>query len=200
MASRPRFTWMLSALAGMALLAACASWPEGQGGQSGGEGGGLLNWPGPVVDSREVARSGALSWPEGPEAEAPPSMPAEPGDGSAVVQAALSVKGRPYRLGANGPRAFDCSGLVEYAYRQAGIQVPRTTTRQFREAQPVDRTNMREGDVIFFAVDGISISHVGIYGGNGRFLHSPSPGSRVSWASLEKQYWASRFAGVGRFD
>jgi cell wall-associated NlpC family hydrolase len=111
----------------------------------------------------------------------------------------VAVKGRPYRLGASGPNAFDCSGLVRFAHRQAGIDVPRTTTRQYRAARPVDRRNMSEGDVIFFAVDGISISHVGLYAGNGRFIHSPSPGSRVSWASLDNSYWASRFAGAGRF-
>ena len=182
----------------LVLLSACANWPE-EGTSSAGSGGGWLNWPGPVVDSRDVSRSSTLRWPEGPE---DPGFPERNGRGfsSPVLQAAVGVKGRPYRLGASGPNAFDCSGLVHYAHQQAGISVPRTTSRQYREARPVDRNSMREGDVIFFAVDGISISHVALYAGNGRFIHSPSPGSRVSWASLDNSYWSSRFAGVGRFD
>jgi cell wall-associated NlpC family hydrolase len=183
----------------IALSPACASWPEEGAQGSNSSGGGWLNWPGPVVDSRDVSRSGTLSWPEGPEAS---GLPERNGGrfSSPILQAAVSVKGRPYRLGASGPNAFDCSGLVHYAHQQAGISVPRTTSRQYRAARPVDRRNMSEGDVIFFAVDGISISHVGLYAGNGRFIHSPSPGSRVSWASLDNSYWSSRFAGVGRFD
>ncbi|MDQ2068570.1 C40 family peptidase [Natronospira bacteriovora] len=180
-------------------LLACASWPEEEGASSSGNGGGWLNWPGPVVDSHEVSRNRALSWPDGPESDAPSGENGAGGFSTPVLQAALQVKGRPYRLGAAGPNAFDCSGLVQYAHRRAGIDVPRTTTRQFRSARPVDRGQLREGDVIFFAVDGISISHVGLYGGEGRFLHSPSPGRTVSWASLENGYWASRFAGAGRF-
>lgn len=160
---------------------------------------GWLSWSGPVVDSEQVARSGgALSWPDGPETTEPP-----PGGGngfsSPVVEAAVEVRGRPYRLGANGPDRFDCSGLVQYAYGQAGMQVPRTTSQQFRRARHVDQNRMRPGDIIFFAVDGIRVSHVGLYAGDDRFIHSPSPGKSVSWASLDNDYWASRFAGAGRF-
>jgi len=199
----PRLAFVLSGGHWLILLAViglsgCASWPEENGGQSSSSsGGGWLNWSGPVVDSREVASRGVLNWPDGPEERGPsrPDVSVE----SEVLAAAIEMKGRPYRLGASGPRAFDCSGLVHYAYRQAGINVPRTTSRQFREARHVDRDQMRQGDVIFFAVDGISISHVAIYAGAGEFIHSPSPGSRVSRANLNDGYWSSRFAGVGRF-
>jgi len=198
MRSFPALAWLgLVLLFGM--MAACASWPEGAGQQRQSEGGGMLNWPGPVVDSREVARSGALSWPDGPSMESPSPDPSGRESDHPIVKAALGVKGRPYRLGATGPEAFDCSGLVQYAHKQAGISIPRTTTRQFRQASPVDRSAMSPGDVVFFAVDGISISHVGLYAGEGRFIHSPSPGSSVSWAQLDENYWSSRFAGAGRF-
>lgn len=178
-------------------LAGCVSWEENPPRERVQNG--WLSWAGPVVDSREVARSGgALSWPDGPEAGGE-EAPREHDFRTEIVRAAVAVRGRPYRLGANGPRAFDCSGLIQYAYRQAGIQIPRDTSRQFRQAHAVDPDDMREGDVIFFAIDGIRVSHVGLYAGDGRFLHSPSPGKRVSWANLDNDYWASRFAGVGRF-
>jgi murein DD-endopeptidase len=109
------------------------------------------------------------------------------------------VEGRPYRLGANGPHQFDCSGLVYYAYRRAGHSVPRTTREQFRRADPIHRRDMLPGDIVFFAIDGRRVSHVGIYGGNSRFIHSPRPGRGVSWADLNNPYWAQRFAGAGRF-
>ncbi|MEA5444478.1 C40 family peptidase [Gammaproteobacteria bacterium AB-CW1] len=189
--------WLPLLIAGL-MLTGCANWPEEEG-ASAGNGGGWLNWSGPVVDSRDVARSSLLSWPSGPEGDEVDADFTPRVGQSAVVDAALAVKGRPYRLGANGPGAFDCSGLIQFAHREVGIDVPRTTSRQFREARPVQRDDMGPGDVIFFAVDGISISHVGLYAGDGRFLHAPSPGSTVSWASLDNGYWASRFAGVGRF-
>ena len=122
------------------------------------------------------------------------------GYASTVVAAAARVVGVPYRYGGFTSQGFDCSGLVYYAYAQAGIPVPRTTRAQLRHARPVPLDDLRPGDVLFFETDGKKVSHVGIYAGAGSFVHAPSRGKKVSYASLESPYWSSRLTGAGRFD
>ncbi len=116
-----------------------------------------------------------------------------------VVAAADSMVGAPYRYGGQSPRGFDCSGLVHYAYRHAGIDVPRTTGAQRRGARPVALDAIRPGDVLFFELDGAKVSHVGIYAGAGSFIHAPSTGKSVAYASLGSDYWRSHLSGAGRF-
>jgi cell wall-associated NlpC family hydrolase len=131
-----------------------------------------------------------------------PSRAVDPGvyDGDAVVAAAAGVVGAPYRYGGSSPRGFDCSGLVYYAHRQAGISVPRTTQAQLRRARPVSLDQLRNGDLLFFELEGKKVSHVGIYAGAGRFIHAPSSGKRVSYANWQSPFWRNRMMGAGRFD
>ena len=117
-----------------------------------------------------------------------------------VVAAAARVAGSPYRYGGHTPRGFDCSGLVFYAYNQAGIAVPRTTGAQRSRARRVPLDDLRPGDVLFFVLEGKKVSHVGIYAGGGTFIHAPSTGKKVSYASLHSQFWRSRLVGAGRFN
>jgi murein DD-endopeptidase len=132
---------------------------------------------------------------------APPrSSYPEGGDGPSVVAAARDVIGAPYRYGGFTPGGFDCSGLVYYAHRQAGIPVPRTTQAQLRDARRVGIGDLRPGDVLFFELQGKKVSHVGIYAGAGNFIHAPSTGKRVSYARLQSKFWRSRLLGAGRFD
>jgi cell wall-associated NlpC family hydrolase len=112
---------------------------------------------------------------------------------------ASGMLGAPYHYGGASPRGFDCSGLVYYAYRKAGIAVPRTTSAQFHNARPVHRSRLQSGDLLFFRLTSRSVSHVGIYAGNGRFIHAPSRGKRVSYASLENPYWQQRIVSAGRY-
>ena len=119
--------------------------------------------------------------------------------GDPVVAAAARVAGAPYRYGGYTPRGFDCSGLVYYAHRQVGISVPRTTAGQQRHARRVSLDNLRAGDVLFFRLEGKKVSHVGIYAGSGNFIHAPSTGKYVSYASLTSEFWRSRLVGAGRF-
>lgn len=135
-------------------------------------------------------------------ATSPPSRGIEAGDdhGTAVKDAATRVVGTPYRYGGSTPRGFDCSGLVYYAHRQAGISVPRTTGAQMRGARPVPLDELRAGDLLFFELEGKKVSHVGIYAGAGRFIHAPSSGKRVSYASRQSPFWRTRLIGAGRFD
>jgi len=106
--------------------------------------------------------------------------------------------GKPYRFGGSSPKAgFDCSGLVHFSYRQAGVAVPRTTDDQLRASTPV-RGSMRRGDLLFFDQEGKKKSHVGIYLGNGRFVHAPSSGKRVRTDTLDSKYWKKHLAEVRR--
>lgn len=117
-----------------------------------------------------------------------------------VAAAAQQVIGAPYRYGGFTPKGFDCSGLVYYAHRQAGIPVPRTADAQLHLARPVPLDDLRAGDVLFFELEGKKVSHVGIYAGGDSFIHAPSSGKTVSYASLQSLFWRSRLTGAGRFD
>lgn len=119
--------------------------------------------------------------------------------GAAVLAAAESRLGTPYRYGGSGPDAFDCSGLVTYAYRQVGIAVPRTAAAQHAAATPVAREELRPGDLVFFRLDGREVSHVGIYAGGGRFVHAPQRGGRVREERLDQEVFRRTWAGGGRF-
>lgn len=106
--------------------------------------------------------------------------------------------GKPYRYGGESPSAgFDCSGLVHFSFRQAGIKVPRSTHEQLRASSPV-KGSMRPGDLLFFDQEGKKKSHVGIYLGNGRFVHAPSSGKRVRTDTLDSKYWKKHLAEVRR--
>jgi cell wall-associated NlpC family hydrolase len=117
------------------------------------------------------------------------------GDRAAAI--ALQQVGVPYRYGGNSPRGFDCSGLVQYAYQEAGLSVPRTTGQLWSATKPVDARELRAGDLLFFSIDG-KMSHVGMYVGGKRFVHSPQSGRNVSVASLEQPFYRSALLRAGR--
>lgn len=118
--------------------------------------------------------------------------------GHPAVAVARSMIGAPYRYGGMTPQGFDCSGLVYYAYREVGIAAPRTTRGQLRSSRPVRFSDVRPGDLLFFRLSGRKVSHVGIYAGDGRFIHAPSTGKRVSYAEAGSPYWRSRLIRAGR--
>lgn len=101
---------------------------------------------------------------------------------SSAVRVAASKKGKPYRWGASGPNAFDCSGLTSYAYRQAGKSLPRTAHAQYRASKKISRSQARPGDLVFYG--GARKHHVGIYAGNGKMWHAPNSGSSVKLSSV----------------
>ncbi|MEV8631858.1 C40 family peptidase [Streptosporangium sp. NPDC051023] len=111
-----------------------------------------------------------------------------------AVAAAKKQIGDPYRWGASGPGAFDCSGLVQYAWRKAGVSLPRVTGSQYRAVRKkVSWSRLRPGDLLFFYGKG----HVGMYVGHGKMVHSPSSGKTVRIVTL-KGYYRSAFAGAVR--
>jgi cell wall-associated NlpC family hydrolase len=133
-----------------------------------------------------------------------PFRAGSPGDaatadpGNLVLQVAQSRIGSPYRYGGAGPDAFDCSGLVSFAHRQIGIAVPRTAAQQFAAATPVQRNDLRPGDLVFFRLESRNVSHVGIYAGENRFVHAPQSGGNVRVANLDEDHFRRSFAGAGR--
>ncbi|WP_031162867.1 C40 family peptidase [Streptosporangium roseum] len=111
-----------------------------------------------------------------------------------AVSAATKQIGDPYRWGASGPGSFDCSGLVQYAWRKAGVSLPRITHSQYRAVRKkVSWSSLRPGDLMFFYGKG----HVGMYVGKGKMVHSPSSGKTVRIVKL-KGYYKSSFAGAVR--
>ena len=117
--------------------------------------------------------------------------------GSRAARIAFQQVGTPYLYGGNSPRGFDCSGLVHFSYSAVGHSVPRTTGALWTTAQPIPRSELRAGDVLFFNVDG-KMSHVGLYIGERRFVHAPSSGKFVSVASLESPYYSRSLIRAGR--
>ena len=118
-----------------------------------------------------------------------------------VIKTAKNMLGVKYRYGGTSPRqGFDCSGLVQYSYKAAGINVPRTTRQQYKAVRPISRRYLRAGDLVFYKTSvSRAVSHVGIYLGNNQFIHAPSSGKRVKISSMLEKYWRKRFTGAGRF-
>lgn len=117
-----------------------------------------------------------------------------------ITLEAMSLVGIPYRYGGNTPDSgFDCSGLVRYVVlRAAGVNLPRTTADMSGVGTSFDRDQLASGDLIFFNTTGRAHSHVGIYVGQGKFVHAPNTGGTVRLESLYIPYWARRIDGVRR--
>ncbi|HNP65706.1 MAG TPA: C40 family peptidase [Woeseiaceae bacterium] len=126
---------------------------------------------------------------------APTQQRTKVGERAAAV--ALSQVGVPYRYGGSGTSGFDCSGLIQYAYRQAGKSVPRTTGQLWAATATVDMNQLQEGDLLFFKVAG-KMSHVGLYLGEHRFVHAPSSGRTVAVESLKSPFYAAALLRAGR--
>lgn len=113
---------------------------------------------------------------------------------------AMTLRDVRYRMGGRAPKTgFDCSGFVQYVFaRTLGIELPDNSASQFRGGAHVTRSELQTGDLVFFHMRGKRISHVGIYLGDGRFIHSPSTGKRVRVDDLHDAYWSQRYAGAKR--
>lgn len=116
-----------------------------------------------------------------------------------VASIAEAMEGRPYRYGGTSPSGFDCSGLVRYAYQQAGLSVPRTTREQYRAVRPQYVAQLRPGDVIFFRLRSARPSHVGIYLGDGQFVHALNADHPVRIDRIDNGYWQQRIVRAGSF-
>ncbi|MFZ4623609.1 MAG: C40 family peptidase [Rhodoferax sp.] len=117
-----------------------------------------------------------------------------------LVFNALAVLGVPYRRGGNSTESgFDCSGFVKAMYEQTvGLILPRKAEQQAAATQQIDKTELRPGDLVFFNTMRRAFSHVGIYIGDGQFVHSPKPGAHVRVESMGETYWSRKFDGARR--
>lgn len=121
-----------------------------------------------------------------------PQNPASQGSkAEQIISLARQQLGKPYVYGATGPNSFDCSGLVQYVYRQAGVNLPRTAAQQSNQGYSVSMNNLQPGDLLFWGNPG-SAYHVGIYTGNGKTLFAPQPGQTVKEQPMS--YWMPNFA------
>jgi cell wall-associated NlpC family hydrolase len=115
---------------------------------------------------------------------------------------ALRALGTPYRYGGRSPETgFDCSGLIAHVFEQAsGLLLPHNAQAQSRVGTPVRQRNLAPGDLVFYNTRNQPYSHVGMYIGNGRFIHAPKPGARVRIEHLDTPYWQARFNGARRLN
>ncbi|MBV6703276.1 C40 family peptidase [Kitasatospora aureofaciens] len=121
---------------------------------------------------------------------APSSRSMEP-----AIDYALAQLGQPYVWGGNGPSGYDCSGLVQQAYRRSGISLPRVADDQYTATTPISAGQLRRGDLVFWSDTGRAsgIHHVGIYLGGGTFVEAPRPGRTVRVSTLNPGYYPTHF-------
>jgi len=120
-------------------------------------------------------------------------------DGRQVVREASRFLGAPYRNGGTSAKGLDCSGLVVAVYQKFGIAIPRTSHEQAKFGVKVDRSGLEPGDLVFFRTSGTTkISHVGIYSGDGEFIHASNRTRRVQYDRLDNRYFKKRYATARR--
>ena len=118
---------------------------------------------------------------------------------SQVLDYASTFLGVPYVYGGSSPKGFDCSGFTSYVYKHFNVSLPHSSASQYTRVTKVSRDNLQPGDLVFFAssAGGSKINHVGIYVGNGNFIHAPRPGKVVCYDSLYSSYYSSHYVGAG---
>jgi cell wall-associated NlpC family hydrolase len=118
----------------------------------------------------------------------------------AALDAAMTAQGVPYVWAGQNMSGFDCSGLMMWAYAQAGIQIPRTAAEQYAGTQRITGDDLQPGDLVFFSgtTDAPGVTHVGMYIGNGQFIQAPDVGDVVKISSLYDEFWFSHIYGYGR--
>ena len=155
----------------------------------------------PALRTRLAAFALALALaPAAPALAAEPGSAREPETTAQLVVRALSLLGVNYRFGGNSPDSgLDCSGLVRHVFEEAaGLVLPRRSEEMSRHGQKVALDQLRPGDLVFFNTLRRAFSHVGIYVGNGHFVHAPSKGGVVRVESIDSRYWSKRFNGARR--
>jgi cell wall-associated NlpC family hydrolase len=122
------------------------------------------------------------------------------GQATGLITQAMDLLGVPYRRGGSTEASgFDCSGFVRYLYENSvGQLLPRRAEEQARSTEVIDRSELKPGDLVFFNTMKRAFSHVGIYVGDGKFIHSPRTGKAVKVDDMRSAYWQKRFNGARR--
>ncbi|MBE0565196.1 MAG: C40 family peptidase, partial [Krumholzibacteria bacterium] len=126
-------------------------------------------------------------------AQLPPRRPGNTGLGPEAAALARQQLGKPYQWGASGPDRFDCSGLVQHVYGELGVPMPRISREQATMGRTVRLGELQAGDLVFFAINGGDIDHVGIFLGGSEFVHAPRRYLPVSLESLDNAWWRQRY-------
>jgi cell wall-associated NlpC family hydrolase len=121
------------------------------------------------------------------------------GGNSKLVELAKSKLGCKYVWGATGANTFDCSGLTYWCHKQIGISIPRTSLEQSRSGKSVSKSDLQPGDLVFFKTTSAPVGHVGMYVGNGQFIHAPNKSKPVKYDSLSSSYYSSRYVNARRY-
>ena len=122
---------------------------------------------------------------------------ADAGDKRAqIIKTAEKYLGARYNYGGMTTSGFDCSGFVQFVFRENGIVLPRSTVDQFERGKKIEVSEAKPGDLVFFNIYGARISHVGIFAGKSAFIHAPTWGKRVSYADMNLDYWKRTFVGA----
>ncbi len=117
-----------------------------------------------------------------------------------IVRYAKNFLNKKYKFGSKDPHyGFDCSGFSQYVFKQVNINIPRSVLNQYRKSKKIDKKDLEPGDLVFFRINGNQISHVGIFIGDDKFIHSPSSGKTIRIDSLNNPYWRKVYAGGGTF-
>ena len=120
--------------------------------------------------------------------------------GAVAARTAERFVGIPYQWGGNNVvEGMDCSGFVRAVYNLCGVNIPRNSREQFRVGENVGRVDLKDGDLVFFGSSEDAINHVGIYVGNGRFVHAPRRGDEIKVTSLDDPYFAKKYVGARRY-
>ncbi|MBD8005758.1 C40 family peptidase [Bacillus norwichensis] len=118
--------------------------------------------------------------------------------GSAIVKESKKHLGVRYLYGGTTPKGFDCSGFTSYTFKKKKVKLPRTAAEQYKKGKSVSKKNLKAGDLVFFKTTSkTKISHVGIYVGNNKFIHSAGKGVSVTSIN-DPYYWKSKYAGARR--
>ena len=121
------------------------------------------------------------------------------GTGAKLVEEAKKHLGKKYVWGATGPNTFDCSGLTSWCHKQLGISIPRTSLAQSKSGKAVSKSDLQPGDLLFWKTTSAPVGHVGMYVGNGQFIHAPNKSKPVKYDSLDNSYYKSRYVRARRY-
>lgn len=116
---------------------------------------------------------------------------------SKLVSVVNAVKGTPYKMGGISTVGFDCSGFTKYVFKKFGVNISRSSAAQYKMGTAVSKSNLKEGDLVFFNTFGKGVSHVGIYIGNGKFAHASSS-KGIAVDNLNSSYYKKRYVGAKR--